>query len=184
MEGIKDYIITLVSMIIIITSIEFIAPDNSMKKYIKFIMGLILISIMIIPVINIFTKDANSFSQDLEEYLSIESYSTYNEKAEKSDTGKEMFKKNLEENCKILLQEKFDDLSFELDIDCNLDSKNITYSINKIKVLVTEEGSKKIKKVIINKEDEDLDKEIKNKDEIVDYLVETFKISKDKIEIY
>lgn len=184
MEGIKEYIVTLVSMIIIITSIEFIAPDNSMKKYIKFVMGLILISIMVTPIIKIFTKDVKSFTENLESYLAIESYSDYNEDYEKTDASKEMFQKNLEDNCKILLQEKFNDLKFELEIDCNLDSKNITYSINKIKVLVTEKGAKKIQKIIINKEEENLDYEIKNKDEIVDYLVDTFKVSKDKIEVY
>lgn len=183
MEGIKEYIITLVSMIIIITSIEFIAPDNSMKKYIKFVMGLILISIMLTPVINIFTKDVSGFSESLENYLSVDSYEDYNKELEKDYAEKDVFKKNLEDNCRILLEEKFEGLNFELDIDCNLDSKEITYSINKIKVIVTEKGTKKIQKVIINKE-ENLENEVKNKDEIINYLVETLKVPKDKIEIY
>lgn len=183
MEGLKEYIITLVSMIIIITSIEFIAPDNSMKKYIKFVMGLILISIMLTPVINIFTKDVSSFSESLENYLLIDSYEDYSKDSEKNYAEKDVFKKNLEDNCKILLEEKFQDLNFELDIDCNLDSKEITYSINKIKVFATENGTKKIQKIIINKE-ENLENEVENKEEIINYLVETFKVPKDKIEIY
>ena len=183
MEGIKEYIITLVSMMIIITSIEFIAPDNSMKKYIKFVMGLILIAIMLTPVIDIFTKDVSSFSENLENYLSVDSYENYKKNSEKNYAENDVFKKNLEDNCKILLEEKFQDLNFELDIDCDLDSKEITYTINKIKVLTTEKGTKKIQKVIINKE-ENSENEVENKDEIINYLVETFKVPKDKIEIY
>ena len=41
----------------------------------------------------------------------------------------------------------------------------------KIKVLTTEKGTKKIQKVIINKE-ENSENEVKNKDEIINYLVE------------
>lgn len=184
MEEIKEYIVTLVSMLMIITAIELIAPDNSMKKYIKFVMGLILISIMIIPVISLVTTDVTSFSNKLESYLSIESYSEYSQKEDSNLAAKEMFKKNLEDNCQILLEEKFGDLKFELDIECNLDSKNITYNITKIKAYVSEKGTKKIEKIIINKEDENVDNDIENKDEIVNYLSETLKISKDKIEIY
>ena len=40
---------------IFMTAIEIIAPDNSMKKYIKFVLGLILISVMINPIIKFFT---------------------------------------------------------------------------------------------------------------------------------
>ena len=52
MEYLNNFIITLVATMIFMTSIEIIAPDNSMKKYIKFVLGLILISVMINPIIN------------------------------------------------------------------------------------------------------------------------------------
>ena len=51
MEYLNNFIITLVATMIFMTSIEIIAPDNSMKKYIKFVLGLILISAMINPII-------------------------------------------------------------------------------------------------------------------------------------
>lgn len=182
MDGLKEYITTLVSMLIIITSIEFIAPDNSMKKYIKFVMGLILIAVMLSPVVDIFTKDVNSFSNNLERYLELESYENTNDISETKVSEQEMFKKNLEENCKLLLQENFKNLSFQLDIDCELDSINVTYTINQINVLVAEKGTKKIEKVIINKNEESIE-EIEEQDEIISYLSETLKVSKDKIKI-
>ena len=56
MEYLNNFIITLVATMIFMTSIEIIAPDNSMKKYIKFVLGLILISVMINPIIKFFTE--------------------------------------------------------------------------------------------------------------------------------
>ena len=55
MEYLNNFIITLVATMIFMTAIEIIAPDNSMKKYIKFVLGLILISVMINPIIKFFT---------------------------------------------------------------------------------------------------------------------------------
>ena len=52
MEEIKGFVITLVTMLILISAIELISPENSMKKYIKFVLGCILIAVMISPLIN------------------------------------------------------------------------------------------------------------------------------------
>ena len=37
MEYLNNFVITLVATIIFMTAVEIIAPDNSMKKYIKFV---------------------------------------------------------------------------------------------------------------------------------------------------
>ena len=47
MEYIKSFIETLVTIIILFSAIELISPNNSMKKYIKFVLGLILIVVML-----------------------------------------------------------------------------------------------------------------------------------------
>ena len=41
-ESLKGLVTTLTSMLVFIGAIEIIAPDNKMKKYIKFILGLML----------------------------------------------------------------------------------------------------------------------------------------------
>ena len=38
MEYLNNFVITLVATIIFMTAVEIIAPDNSMKKYIKFVL--------------------------------------------------------------------------------------------------------------------------------------------------
>ena len=62
MEYLNNFVITLVATIIFMTAVEIIAPDNSMKKYIKFVLGLILISVMINPIIKFFTIPPFIFS--------------------------------------------------------------------------------------------------------------------------
>ena len=56
MEELKEFVITLVTMLILMTAVELIAPDNNMKKYLKFVLGLIFIAIMLSPIISVFTK--------------------------------------------------------------------------------------------------------------------------------
>ena len=68
MKYINDFIVTLVIMMIFITAVEIIAPDNSMKKYIKFVLGLILISVMLNPIIYFFTKGEQSIIEAVESY--------------------------------------------------------------------------------------------------------------------
>ena len=51
MDYINNFVITLVATMIFMTAVEIISPDNSMKKYIKFVLGLILISVMINPIV-------------------------------------------------------------------------------------------------------------------------------------
>ena len=39
MDKINAFVITLVTTLIFMTAIELIGPDNSMKKYLKFVLG-------------------------------------------------------------------------------------------------------------------------------------------------
>ncbi|MGG7058684.1 stage III sporulation protein AF [Clostridium nigeriense] len=190
MEEIKSFVITLVSMIILITAIELISPDNGMKKYVKFVLGAILIAVMISPIISFISSGEDGLSKKIEEYIdvannkSIETNSEYNE-----NTTELAFKQSLEENCKRLLKEKFKDLDFESTIDCEIDMKNITYSINKVDIGVKNKEISTIKKIIINRNDESTEVSsqedtVENKDEIIDYLSVTLNITKDNIKVY
>lgn len=190
MEEIKSFVITLVSMIILITAIELISPDNGMKKYVKFVLGAILIAVMISPIISFISSGEDGLSKKIEEYIdvannkSIETNSEYNE-----NTTELAFKQSLEENCKRLLKEKFKDLDFESTIDCEIDMKNITYSINKVDIGVKNKEISTIKKIIINRNDESTEVSsqedtVENQDEIIDYLSVTLNITKDNIRVY
>lgn len=189
MEEIKGFVITLVTMLILMTAIEFIAPDNNMKKYLKFVLGLILISVMLSPIISLFSKGEESISLQVQKYIEL----SENESAEVSkdykSNSENVFKENLEQNCNRLLKEKFTDKEFVSNIDCEVDMNNINYSIDKVQVGVKNKDVSKIQKIIINthkdsKSVSSQDEKVNNEDEIISYLAEALNVSKDKIEVY
>jgi len=189
MEEIKGFVITLVTMLILMTAIEFIAPDNNMKKYLKFVLGLILISVMLSPIISLFSKGEESISLQVQKYIEL----SENESAEVSkdykSNSENVFKENLEQNCNRLLKEKFTDKEFVSNIDCEVDMNNINYSIDKVQVGVKNKDVSKIQKIIINTQKDSKsvssqDEKVNNEDEIISYLAEALNVSKDKIEVY
>lgn len=190
MDEIKGFIITLVSMIILISAIELISPDNSMKKYLKFVLGTILIAVMVNPIISLISNGEGNLTNKIQEYIELaDSKSIETNGEEKVTTSESTFKKNLEDNCNRLLKEKFNDLEFVSSIDCEANIQNITYSINKVEVGVKNKEVSKIERIIINKNDESAEvyskeQKVDNEEEIIDYLSKTVNVTKDKIRVY
>lgn len=190
MDEIKGFIVTLVSIIILISAIELISPDNSMKKYLKFVLGTILIAVMISPIVSIISKGENTISEEISEYIDLtNSKSIETNSYEKENTSEIAFKKNLEENCDKLLKEKFKDFEFQSDIDCKINMQDITYLINNVKIGVKNREVSKIEKIIINNNKESAEvssneEKVKNEAEIINYLTEILNVNKDQIIIY
>lgn len=51
MDLLKSWIANISVTIVFITAIKLILPDNGTKKYVNFVMGLILISVIIQPIL-------------------------------------------------------------------------------------------------------------------------------------
>ena len=191
MEYLNNFIITLVATMIFMTSIEIIAPDNSMKKYIKFVLGLILISVMINPIIKFFTGGEQEVINRIKRYEDMLNLGVTNEGESKEviEKQKEAFKSNLNSNCDNLLKEKFSDKDFKSDIKCNINLSDMTYSIDSLEVGVRENGIRLVDKIRINVNDESEEavsnnEKIDNEGEIKNYLSELFKIPIEKIKLY
>ena len=191
MEYLNNFIITLVATMIFMTSIEIIAPDNSMKKYIKFVLGLILISVMINPIIKFFTGGEQEVINRIKRYEDMLNLGVTNEGESKEviEKQKEAFKSNLNSNCDNLLKEKFSDKNFKSEIKCNINLSDMTYSIDSLEVGVRENGIRLVDKIRINVNDESEEavsnnEKIDNEEEIKNYLSELFKIPIEKIKLY
>ncbi len=191
MEYLNNFIITLVATMIFMTAIEIIAPDNSMKKYIKFVLGLILISVMINPIIKFFTGGEQEVINRIKRYEDMLNLGVANEGESKEviEKQKEAFKSNLNSNCDNLLKEKFSDKDFKSDIKCNINLSDMTYSIDSLEVGVRENGIRLVDKIRINVNDESEEavsnnEKIDNEEEIKNYLSELFKIPIEKIKLY
>lgn len=189
MEYIKNFIIALVTTIIFITAVEIIAPDKPIKKYIKFVLNLILISVLLNPIVYLFTKGEAEIIGGIEKYEKILSQGndSNNSKAIK-DKREEAFKDNLNKNCEMLLQEKFDDKKFECDVICTIDLENMKYNIEKVNVGVKDDKIKLIEKINIdtNKSKEVISskEEVEGSEDIIQYLTEELSVSREKIDVY
>ena len=187
MELINNYIISLVTTIIFITAVEMIAPDNSSKKYIKFILGLILVAVLITPIISILTKGEVEVQKQIENFTK-ETMTQTNDKSyeEQKEKRNEKFIENLNKNTNKMLKEEFNKQEFESDIDCSINYTDMSYSINSITVGVSKGGIKTVKDISIgdSKYTSINSDEIENESEIKAYLAETFKVSEDKINLY
>ncbi len=190
MNEIKGFVVTLVSMIILISSLELISPDNSMKKYLKFVLGTILIAVMISPIVSIVSNGEKTITSDISEYIDLANGRSNEASSENKESTSEIaFKQNLQENCNKLLKEKFKDFEFKSDIDCELNMQDITYSINKVEIAVKNREVSKIEKIVINNNRESTEvtskeEKVKNEDEIISYLAEILNINKEQIMIY
>ena len=190
MEYINNFVITLVATMIFMTAVEIISPDNSMKKYIKFVLGLILISVMINPIVKFFNGGEQELVNIIKSYEGMLYEGTTNESEESiSKSQIESFKNNLNSNCDSLLKEEFSDKDFKSNVKCEIDLENMTYNIESLEVGVKDGGVKLVDSIKINIDEESEEsvsneETVDNEEEIKNYLSEVFKIPTEKIKLY
>lgn len=189
-ETLKNIVTTLVTMLIFISAVEIIAPDDKMKKYIKFILGLILISVILNPIINFISNGEKNIGASIESYeavfsnskTDIDSMKTTKDNQGINDSRKKAFISNYNKNCDNLLRSKFKNMTFKSEIDCNVNFSDMTLNVKKLKIGI---GENKIKKVIIKNKEESNEQDV-NKEyaEIIDFASNELNIPKEKIEVY
>ena len=189
MELIRGFVITLVTTLIFITAVEIIGPDNSMKKYLKFVMGLILISVILNPIISFFTNGESIITSAIDKYendMFRESDSDEKE-SDNSSLKATSFKENFNKNCVNLLSKEYKNMDFQCDIDCNVDFVNPNLVINEVKVGVKDKGIRKVqnvKKVDINDTNEEEVIVDETLEEVRDFLSDELSVDKEKIVVY
>lgn len=189
MEYIKSFIETLVTIIILFSAIELISPNNSMKKYIKFVLGLILIVVMLNPIIDFFTEGEDKIVSTIKEYEGILSTDTETSSdVAASNEVEDVFIENLNKNSATELAEKFPDYKFVCDIDCNIDLNNFSYDISHAKISIATnkiQEVEKIEKVEISNDNKTNSQAYSDDEQkILSYVSNMLGISEDKIEIY
>ena len=189
MEYIKSFIETLVTIIILFSAIELISPNNSMKKYIKFVLGLILIVVMLNPIIDFFTEGEDKIVSTIKEYESILSTDTETSSdVAASNEVEDVFIENLNKNSATELAEKFPDYKFVCDIDCNIDLNNFSYDISHAKISISTnkiQEVEKIEKVEISNDNKTNSQAYSDDEQkILSYVSNMLGISENKIEIY
>ncbi|MDR3596780.1 stage III sporulation protein AF [Clostridium sp.] len=192
-ETLKNIVITLVTVLIFISAVEIMTPNNKMKKYIKFALGLILISVILNPIIQFISNGQKGIADNIKSYEDIfskdeskskfDSVSTLNSN-DKQDNKKQIFINNFNKNCESLLENKFKDMTFKSQLDCDVDFNNLTLNIKKLRIGVSDNKIKKIKKIVVGSGTNNTKEENMDYSEIINYLSSEVDVSKEKIEVY
>jgi stage III sporulation protein AF len=191
MGELKGWIVNVCTAVFFITAVEMVLPDNNMKKYSKFVLGLILITVLINPIVVVLNhgKDMSTFLNksiglidDRDINVTSKDYKNVN-----VDATLQAFKKNLEESTKKRLEEKFSENDFS--VNAKVQFNKDKYEIKQLEILVNGSGKKveTVKKVEINTSSnlKDTNKSISEmSDTVKSFLSQELKVSKDQIYVY
>jgi stage III sporulation protein AF len=188
----RNWIINICTAVIFITAVEMILPNNSFKKYSKFVLGLILITILINPIIRIFDKGFNidEYTNRAVKYIEDKDYEKNYSKYKETSMDKTMntFKLNLEKIVEDKLKEKFPSNTYNISAEVAYNDKDDSVIIKNIKVGVKDGKIDVVKKVDISTKGGIEDSTQSLNDEksrlIKDYLSKELKVSSSSIEIY
>ena len=194
-DTLKNIVITLVTILIFISAVELISPNNKMKKYIQFVLGLILVTVILNPILQFVSNGDKSVLDGIQSYeeafaknenkVNVDNTKTFENDETKGDAKKKAFIINFNKNCDNLLKNEYKNMTFKSDIDCDVDFTKIALNVKKLKIGVGENKINQIKKIVINNEAKSSTKE-ENKEytEIINFVSSELNIPKEKIEVY
>ncbi|MGE5627487.1 MAG: stage III sporulation protein AF [Solirubrobacterales bacterium] len=149
----KNWIMTICATVFFITAVEMVLPDNSMKKYAKFVLGLILITVFLNPIVALFNSNYNmaSFAEDFSKNVEKNGYKSVlkDYKSKNIEETLEIFQENLNNNCEKELKEKYPKDSFNVKVEAFYNEKNEIYEIKSVRIGLKEGKVGKVKEVNI-----------------------------------
>lgn len=154
-EALGKWIVTICVAVFFATAVQMILPDNSLKKYCNFVLGLIVFVVMITPIVNFFNKDITI--DKLIEQTTMEVFSdktqdntTYEEYRNSSmNSTTKVFKENLEQQCVKDLAKEFKGDEFSVNVDAVYDEVNKTFVINSMDIGINNGSIKRVEEVAI-----------------------------------
>lgn len=198
MENLKSFAATLTTILIFMSAVEILAPDKKFKKYISFVLGLILISTILNPIVQFISNGEKNVLEGIENYktvfsaeqnkVNIDGTMSYEGNRDNEDVRKQAFINNFNKNCESILENHFKNIKFKADVECDVDFNNININIKKLRIGIRDSKVKKVRKVEIgNNKNEQADEKDKLKQEykdVVRYASDELEIAEEKIEIY
>lgn len=154
-NALRGWIITICTAIFFITAVEMILPDNSIRKYVKFVLGLILITVLIKPIVLIFNKKydisayASNAAANFEKNVSYDDIKKY--KNQNIKNTEDAFEKNLSDVCVKYLKQEYPEYEYDVVCHAAYDDANGVMAIKSIEVYIRHGKVEPVKKVVINK---------------------------------
>lgn len=182
MEVLKNWAVTLVTLIIFISMANIILPKNSIKNHVKFVLSLIVLAAMVIPITNFLSLENKIENYDLESVISKEASYASSENSE--SYSNEYMLSNLEKSIKNLLTDEYSGNSFDVKIKGDIDIGNATVDITSVSIEISSTNINKIQKVIIGDIDNNYsDESDVFKNEIKDFISKELGVDKGVIKI-
>lgn len=193
-EALGNFVITISVAIFFATAIQMILPDNSLKKYCNFVLGLIVFVVILSPIIKIFNQDVqinkiieettngifeNSDETSYEEYRDANINNTLNK-----------FKENLEKQCVTDLEENFKGDKYKADIAVSYDSKNSLFVIESMEIHINDGSVARIKKIQIGEEEKAVQVDSQDSSinvkaaEVKDFIASRYEVNVDQVSVY
>ncbi|NFD29617.1 stage III sporulation protein AF [Clostridium botulinum] len=193
LQWLKEWITNIAVAVFFITAIEMLLPKNNIKKYGKFVLGLILITVILNPIIKIFNKDYN-ISQYVEKATASFNNVDYKndfDKYKKKNREETLnnFKANLQNQTKKRLEEKFPENKYEVNVEIAYDEEKDNLEIKSMDVGVKGNKIEKIKKVNkinigSNENGKEDKKSFEGEGKIKQFISNEFKVSFEVIKVY
>lgn len=193
MDILKDWISDICVSILFMTAVELVLPENSIKKYSKFVLGLIFIVVVINPIIGFIKQDSNLYKDITlnEDYVNkFDSYlenhlDEYSDRIKKTTINS--FEENLSRSCENLLKNNFKKNNFKVDVSVSYEDEN--FKIEELIVKVEEVGIKNVEtveKVVIGSVNDydNVSKESSKVKGIKNFLSNELNISENIIKVY
>lgn len=188
----RTWIISICTAVIFITAVEMILPSNTLKKYAKFVLGLILMAVLVNPIIKIFNSGFNidDYASKAVKYLDEKGYETDIDKYKQQSLTNTMntFKLNLETMCEKKLKEKFPNNNYKVTATVGYDTEVDSAYIKSIKVAMQNGKIETVRKVDISIKGDQENKPQSLDDErsrvLKEYLSKELNIASSAIEVY
>ncbi|KPU44918.1 stage III sporulation protein AF [Oxobacter pfennigii] len=152
-EELKKYIYTIVVVMIFVSFIEILLPNSSMKKYSKMILGLMVMTVILHPVLSFLSSDYNLTSYSFKFQNQLDSLSIKNQSYDYSDKQAQsvtkLYKENLETQMKQQIKSIMGDKDIGVKVEIIEDIKAEDYGqITKV-ILNVENTIKTVEKINI-----------------------------------
>ena len=187
MELIKEWVIDIAFTLVFMTAIEMLIVNNSFKKYVKFVLGLVLIVVLLKPILQVFgSGDTNFVNEIMNNQAKLESSSNLDNSKILNSTKETKNKiiTNLQDNANSILKKKYKDIDFESEFQGDIDLEKYNIEIKNVNIYISSKKVKPINKIKVGEDEDKKEANIKEKDGIKDTISEEFGVEKDKIKVF
>ncbi|WP_139904273.1 stage III sporulation protein AF [Clostridium thermarum] len=190
MDALRNWIINICTTVFFITAVEMILPDNNLKKYCKFVLGLILMTVIINPLVKFLNEGSEITAFMNNAAVSVENQIEDSTKSLRESSLKDtlyVFKLNLEKLCVEKLKEIYPKDKAEVDAKVAYDEEKEEFVIESISVRMDNGAISKIEKVDIKTSSSSKKDNLDDSQyglEVRDYLSTVLDLPEEKILVY